>query len=350
MRDITATLVDLAVKGYLTIEHQSDNPPLGIVGDYIFHLKKPPGDWNNLKPHEQQMLRGIFVPGNPALMVMATLQQVVKNLPLSPAHLARTNAMTMAMQNPAIPQEYSAALKAIAEAESAPLPDVAMSDLHNRFSLHLPIIRNYIFDALKRRGYYLHRPDQRRRAMVALGVLFAFLMLPVGGALAAYTGTAPIPWIVTAILGGIMIAVFGRLMTGRTIAGARTFAKVLGFEDFLGRVEKDRIERLEKTPELFEKYLPYAMALRVEKKWVQAFSGIAVQSPQWYQRADGNSFQPSLFVNDLGVMSSHAAGVMTSSPRSSGGLSSSSGATSGSGFSDSGSSGGGFGGGGGGGF
>jgi uncharacterized membrane protein len=122
---------------------------------------------------------------------------------------------------------------------------------------------------------------------------------------------------------------------------------VLGFEDFLGRVEKDQIERLEKTPELFEKYLPYAMALRVEKNWVQAFSSIGVQRPQWYQGIDGGSFQPSLFVNDLNVMSSHAGSVMTSSSRSSGGFSSS-GATSGSGFSDSGSSGGSSGGGGGG--
>jgi uncharacterized membrane protein len=156
--------------------------------------------------------------------------------------------------------------------------------------------------------------------------------------------------IVGAVLSGIIIALFGRFMTGRTVAGARAYAKVLGFEDFLGRVEKDQIERLEKTPEPFEKYLPYAMALRVEKNWVQAFSSIGVQ-PQWYKGADGSSFQPSLFVNDLNVMSSHAGDVMTSSTRSSG-RSSSSGATSGSGFSDSGSSGGssggGFGGGGGG--
>jgi uncharacterized membrane protein YgcG len=106
---------------------------------------------------------------------------------------------------------------------------------------------------------------------------------------------------------------------------------------------------------LFRRYQvsAYAMALRVEKRWVQVFSGIAMQPPQWYQGASGTSFEPSLFVNDLGVMSSHAADVMSSAPRSSSGSSSdssSSGGTSGSGFSDSGSSGGGFGGGGGGGF
>jgi uncharacterized membrane protein len=348
MCDITATLVDLAVKGYLTIEHQGGDARLGLTNDYIFHLRKPPNDWNNLKPHELQMLRGIFVPENPALMLLAKLQDVTKNLPPAFAQLTRAMAMPGAQQYPAIPKEYSEASHAISELDKVPLPKVALSDLQNRFSLHLPIICNYIFNTLRGDGYYVRTPDKFRRTIVTLGFLVGFFMVPVGLLVAATTGTAPMPWIVAAILSGIIIAIFGRFMTGRTVAGARAYAKVLGFEDFLGRVEKDQIERLEKTPELFEKYLPYAMALRVEKKWVQAFSSIGVQPPQWYQGADG-SFQPALFVHDLNVMSSHAGSVMTSSPRSSGG-SSSSGATSGSGFSDSGSSGGGFGGGGGGGF
>ena len=353
MCDITATLVDLAVKGYLTIEHQETDMRLGLVGDYVFHLKKPPEDWNNLKPHERQMLRGIFVPENPALMLLARLQDVSKNLPPALAQqVTRAMAISAAQQNPAIPKEYAEASRPLSELEKVPLPKVALSELQNRFSLHLPIIYKYIFDELQGGGYYARRPDQYRRGAVVLGFVTGFLMLPLGLMLAATTGTAPLPWIVAAILSGIIIAVFGSFMTGRTVAGARAYAKVLGFEDFLGRVEKDQIERLENAPELFEKYLPYAMALRVEKKWVGAFSSMGMQSPKWYQGAGGSSFQPSLFVNDLGMMSSQAGGVMTSSSRSSGGRSS--GATSGSGFSDSGgsggSSGGGFGGGGGGGF
>jgi uncharacterized membrane protein len=259
-----------------------------------------------------------------------------------------------AQQYPAIPEQYAAAASeashAISELEKVPLPKVALSDLQNRFSLHVPIIRNYIFDTLRKDGYYLHRPDILKQGIVVLGFFVGFLMLLLGSVLMSVTATAPLPWIVAGVLSGIIIAVFGRFMTtGRTVAGAREYAKVLGFENFLGRVEKDQIERLEKTPELFEKYLPYAMALRVEKKWVQAFARMAMQPPQWYQGSYGSRFQPFLLVNDLSVMSSHAGSVMTSSSRSSGG-SSISGSTSGSGFSDSGSSGGGFGGGGGGGF
>ena len=53
-----------------------------------------------------------------------------------------------------------------------------------------------------------------------------------------------------------IIAGFGSFMPARSLAGARVLGKVRGFADFLGRVEKDHIERMEKTPELFEKHLP----------------------------------------------------------------------------------------------
>src|SRR5260370_30352983 len=87
-----------------------------------------------------------------------------------------------------------------------------------------------LFDTLKGNGYYARRPDEYRHGMVVLGILVGFLMLPAGLALmfvAATAPPAPLPWVVAAVLSGIIIAVFGRVMTGRTLAGARAFAKVL---------------------------------------------------------------------------------------------------------------------------
>jgi uncharacterized membrane protein len=162
-----------------------------------------------------------------------------------------------------------------------------------------------------------------------------------GGALGAATGVAHLTWVIAAILTAAVICIFGWFMPARTLTGARTFEKVLGFEQFLERVESDRLERIVKTPEMFEKFLPYAMALRCEKKWVAAFAGIAMQPPQWYSGPYGNGFVPYIFVNDLNMMSAHAGSVMASAPRSSSG---------GSGFGGGGFSGGGFGGGGGGGW
>ncbi len=286
MRDITATLVDLAVKGYLTIEQKEESHLLGLSHskEYIFHLKKQPAEWAGARAHEQQMLSALFDDG----------------------------ATT----------------------------DVTLSALQNHFYSHLPGIRGAIFDALMTDGYYLHRPDTVRQGYIGVGILIGFLMVAGNGFLSAATGITSATWIIAGVFSGLVICIFGYFMSARTATGQRALEKVIGFEDFLGRTQKDQIDRLEKTPELFEKYLPYAMALHVEKKWVQAFSGIALQPPQWYQGYYGSGFVPLLLVNDLNMMSMQAGSTMASSPRSSGG----------SGFGGGGMSGGGFGGGGGGGF
>jgi uncharacterized membrane protein len=287
MRDITATLVDLAVKGYLTIEQKEESHLLGLTHskDYILHMKKPPGEWAAARSHEQEMLAALF--------------------------------------------------------DEGASPVVALSDLQNHFYTCLPAIRDRIFSALMQDGYYLHRPDTVRQGYFGAGLVIGGLLVFGGvGYFQNATGIAAGSWILAGIASGLVICVFGWFMSARTIAGARALEKVLGFEQFLGRVEKDQIERLEKTPELFEKYLPYAMALKVEKKWVQAFSGIALQPPQWYQGYYGGNFTAFYLVNDLNMMSMQASSVMASAPRSSGG----------SGFGGGGGSGGGFGGGGGGGF
>ncbi|HTP45154.1 MAG TPA: DUF2207 domain-containing protein [Candidatus Acidoferrum sp.] len=287
MRDITATLVDLAVKGYLTIEQKDESHLLGLTHskEYIFHLKRPPTEWSAARPHELEMLSALFDDGS--------------------------------------------------------LSSVKLSELQNHFYTHLPAIRSRIFDALMADGYYLHRPDTVRQSYIGGGIVTGILLIVFGGALGAATGVAHLTWIIAGFLTGAVICIFGWFMPARTLTGARVFEKVLGFEQFLGRVESDRIERIVKTPEMFEKFLPYAMALHCEKKWVAAFAGIAMQPPQWYSGPYGSTFVPYVFVNDLNAMSVQAGSVMASAPRSSSG---------GSGFGGGGFSGGGFGGGGGGGF
>ena len=153
-------------------------------------------------------------------------------------------------------------------------------------------------------------------------------------------GMQPGSGIVAGILSGIIILVFGWFMPSRTVRGTRELEKVLGFQEFLSRVEGDRLGRMVKTPEMFEKFLPYAMALGVEDNWAKAFEDIYTTPPSWYSGPGGvHTFRPSTLTSNLGAMSTAAASTMASAPRSSGG----------SGFSG-GSSGGGFGGGGGGGF
>jgi uncharacterized protein (TIGR04222 family) len=288
MRDITATLVDLAVKGYLTIEQTEEAHLLGLshTTNYIFHLKKPPAEWTAARPHEQEMLSALF---------------------------------------------------------DARATDVRLSDLQNHFYTHLPAIKERIFHALITDGYYFHRPDTTKTTYLGTAIALAIATVVGASTLSSVLGFSWLTWFTTGIISAVIVGIFGFLMSSRTTAGARALEKVLGFEEFLCRVERDQIARLETRPELFEKFLPYAMALHVEKKWVQAFAGIAIMPPQWYQAPYGSGFQPLFLVNNLNFMSSQVGSVMSSAPRSSG-------SSGGSGFGGGGFSGGGFGGGGGGGF
>jgi uncharacterized membrane protein len=145
--------------------------------------------------------------------------------------------------------------------------------------------------------------------------------------------------VIAAVVSGLVVAGFGRIMPARTVEGARALERVLGFEEFLRRVEGERFERLVKTPEMFERFLPFAMAFGVERKWAKAFQGIYREPPRWYVGTTSGPFDLNGFSSRLGDLSSRTSSAMSSSPRSSGG----------SGFSG-GSSGGGSGGGGGGGF
>ncbi len=284
MRDITATVVDLAVRGYLRIEETEEKAFLGMITkrDYLFHRLTPADGAKALEDHETRVLSGIFEHGSP----------------------------------------------------------VKLSDLDNEFYTHLPGIKDGIYDRLVGRGYYRARPDKvKGRWMIGAGVLTA-LIIGIGSAVGgAWFDMTPLPLVVAGILSGLIVASFGWYMPARTVEGARALERVLGFEEFLRRVEGDRFERVVKTPEMFERFLPFAMAFGVERKWARAFEGIYRTPPTWYVGSGAGPFDLNGFSSRLGDLSSRTSSAMSSSPRSSGG----------SGFSG-GSSGGGSGGGGGGGF
>jgi len=287
---ITATVVDLSVKGYLSIgqkDHSIAPPGSKADSGYFFHLLKPPGDWAKLKPHECATLTAIFMPTNPLRMATDALAEIQKaavreGSPKLASVFARLE--TTVKENPT--------LRALSDVGTDPRSVVALADLQNDFHLHLPIIRISIFNALQAGGYYVRRPDQVRPLYVTAGVLTGVLMVVFGIFLATKGG----PWpstVLSGLITGTIICAFGWFMPARSVTGARAQAKIRGFKNFLGLVEKDRIERLQSTPQLFEKYLPYAMALRVDTKWAEAFAGLAVPPPDWY-KGSSESFAAKL--------------------------------------------------------
>jgi hypothetical protein len=312
LRDITSTLVDLAVRGFLHVEER-ETRVLGLFSnkDYVLHLKRPRHDWSGLEEHERLYLEAVFKhEGDPT--ALAVLEGLVGGL----------------------------ATDAKEEVEAGDGPtygSVPLSALKNEFYKDLPAVRKAIYRQLVGKGHYDRDPESAKRGWLIGGGL----MLVVGavGGFRAWEGGAlgadPL-WIgAGGLASGIVLLVFAHLMPARTVQGARTREGALGFKEFLDRVEEDRYRRMITSPDLFERYLPFAMAFGVEKRWARAFEDIFTTPPRWYSGTSGDFFHPTSFTNDLNAFSSAASSTMSSSPSGSGG---------------GGSSGGGSGGGGGGGF
>ena len=282
-RDITSTLIDLAVRGYLKIEEVNDKVLFFNNKDFVFHLLKPQAEWVNLARHENEILTNMFSVGS---------------------------------------------------------TECHFSDLKNRFYLAIPSIKKEIIEELKDKSMYRVDPDTANGYRV-VGILL--IVAPI--VLAQVTGfyqffRAPLMAVIAAAISLVIVYLFGRNMTAKTMKGMRALVGVQGFREFMSRVDGDRLRKF--PPETFEKFLPFAMALGVEKHWATAFQGIIKDPPSWYVSPyPTHSWNTMMFTHSMNNMSSSAYEAFTSAPRAS---------SSGSGFGGGGGggfSGGGFGGGGG---
>lgn len=153
---------------------------------------------------------------------------------------------------------------------------------------------------------------------------------------------------VTVILTITIIGVnflFYYLLKAPTVLGRQVLDQIEGFKMYLEVAEEDRMNLLnppERTPDLFEKYLPYALALDVENEWARKFADLvesaAHYSPEWYSGSTVGIRNISGFTSQLGSTFSASIASSATAPGSS------------SGSGGGGSSGGGGGGGGGGGW
>ena len=131
-------------------------------------------------------------------------------------------------------------------------------------------------------------------------------------------------------------ALFIHLMQAPTATGRRIMDAIEGFRLYLSVAEQPRLDVLhppEMTPQLFEKYLPYALALDVENAWSERFAAsLATRAerdeyrPGWYygrrwNLADSRSFAGSLTGAFAGALSSSATAPGSSSGSGGGGFS-----------------------------
>jgi len=280
LRDISAMLVGLAVKGYLTIHEQDD-------ASYVFRRQRTSGD--GLSPPEQAVFETLF--------------------------------------------------------DSPEVEERTLVSLEQEFYKSLPTIRSRLYGQLIKAGYYKSNPERTKRFYVAIGLLAI--------ALAIYLGaqSASLYLAVATALSGLIVLAFSRFMPRKTIKGVRMLEEILGLSKYIRKAEVERIEfhnAPEKGLDVFEKLLPYAIALNLTAVWTKQFAGLLNEPPTWYSGSTPSPvFNALAFSHVLSTMTRNMQHTFASAPRTSGKSAWSGRGTFGGGFSGGGFSGGGFGGGGG---
>jgi uncharacterized membrane protein YgcG len=114
-----------------------------------------------------------------------------------------------------------------------------------------------------------------------------------------YSQTLLIISLILFVLALIVHLVFSSIMKAYTPEGRKLTDHILGFRMYLDTAEQKLYQQLtppEKTLELFEKYLPYAIALDVENNWAEKFSDMM-------QKAIAAGYQPAYYHGNLSAMS-----------------------------------------------
>ncbi len=221
-REALATIVDLAVRGYLRIEQIAT-----LIGrpDFVFHRLKPIAGDTALKPFELFVLAKIF--GGDMMLSTCTL-----------------------------------------------------SEIRRDYDHTFPPIRDRLYRLMVEDGLFPASPGRMR----------ADWLIP-GGLLVAAAFALPEYWpawlnvygfmlpAAIAVSGGVLM-VWSRFMACRTWAGVQTLVAVRGFQEFLERAEKDRLERM--PADTLHQFLPWAIALGVTERWIFNFKGLKVDAPAWY--------------------------------------------------------------------
>ncbi len=160
---------------------------------------------------------------------------------------------------------------------------VKLSDLKDKFHKGLPALKRALYREVTIMGYFARSPERVRNQYGRLGiVLFVLAALAGNGLWALFgeiTGAAALPGI------GLAATAFGflllsRFMPRKTDTGAELAARWQAFKRYLRDI--DRYSDLEEQKELWDRWLPYAIAFGLDKQYIRKFEAVDAPAPGWY--------------------------------------------------------------------
>jgi hypothetical protein len=157
-------------------------------------------------------------------------------------------------------------------------PARRLSDLGGRLQVHRGEIRRALFADLIGRKLVPQNPEATRRRWAWGG----FALLVAGAACFPFGREVPGLGIAGS---GVLVMLFSKVMPTLTPRGARLRRHLLGLEEYIRRAEKAELdfrEAPDRSPQRFSEVLPYAVALGVTDSWVRQFAGALSEPLPWY--------------------------------------------------------------------
>ena len=255
--DVTATIVDLAVRGYLTI---SEIPKQGLFGsrDWLI-TRKDGGDEAALLPYERTIRLGLFDKGT----------------------------------------------------------EVKLSSLKRHFYLTLASAEHQLYADAVQHGWFPADPSRVRATYAVLGIAFIILAGVVAFGLGTLAGGGIVG--VAGAIPAIALVAFSPVMPRKTKGGAELARRSFGFRRYMQVAETDR-QRFAEKEHIFADYLPYAIVYLCVDQWAKAFEGIDLKEATsgCYAGTNVNVFTASALSQDLASFSSQVSTAIASTPGGSG--------------------------------
>lgn len=237
---ILATIIDLAVRGYLKITEKEKGFSIFKYREYIFEKRL---DGDNLKNFEKKILDSVF--------------------------------------------------------ESADI--VSSGDLRNKFYKKIPGIKKDIYGFAAETQFFNGNIQKIRQKygfiwgiIIFLSILTAIVLMIQN--LSPIIISSAIIFLSSLAISSVIGLIFSYFMPALTSNGAEAKWHMLGFKNYLNIAERFRIGA--ETIETFSKFLPYAIVFGVEKQWAERFAYFNYQPQNWYAPAaiySGNSGMPASF-------------------------------------------------------
>ncbi len=254
--DVTATLVDLANRGYLTVTEEKKKWLFGST-DYVLSQKKT--DRVGLLNYEKELLDRLFETGDL----------------------------------------------------------VSLSSLKQKFYKDLSQVKNELYQDMVDKRFFVENPSSVRTkySLVSIGVLvLGAVAIWIGFSSiqpALVAGGSALDLV------GIVFVLIAQFMPARTAAGRQMYVRSRGYRMFVERAEKYRQQFFEKK-NLFNEILPYAIVFGLTEKFAKAFAkmGLEPEQPSWY--TGSAPFNAVVFGSSMASFSKSFSSAIASTPSSSG--------------------------------